>query len=289
MANSTTHIAPITLKGYLVNSFITKATLTRAIKEIEPKALTTIITTAEGIEVDIGEVGTMIVDASAHSDRASTQWKDAAKAAYDLGIRTDMLTPRIPDGVDAAGKKKTKLNPDCNRDLFNSIVQYILAGISAAKPTQYFEGLCKPGTSGEDQIAKAKAACTWTVLEIANCSSDFLKGKQCDVFRTMRLAYIGQAAGTYMVRLRGYLTDLEFPDRKREARAVRAAERDAAKSTETTPEVSGHLLDRMAALLAEFNASVLVLKNAAGVTLTGVIEAQNAGLELAARIGQIKR
>ena len=87
--------------------------------------------------------------------------------------------------------------------------------------------------------------------------------------------------GPMMARLRGHIDKLENPDKVRGAKSEKTADKAAAPN-------DGPLLDRMTAMLQEFNANVLTLKDDNGRTLAGVIAAQEAGLELLARIGQLK-
>ena len=265
-------------------SYITKNAIANAVDEIDPTKYYIMVETAAGT-VDITPIIFQIVDASAHSDKSSTQWKDTAKNAWDKGIRSDMITPRIPDGIDANGKKKTKKNPGVNDVLFESLRQAILMGISVNRPKAVY-GIPRPNASGADVLAKKPAAFTWSAYEVANCTTAYLVGKQDDTFRDLRNKYNNWAGGTYMGRLRGYLDDLEFPDRKREARATKAAEKEAAAAAAVEPNAP--LLQRGKATLNELVATLLTMKRPDGTTMSGVVEAHAACCESLARLGQVK-
>lgn len=264
-------------------NYITKTAITKSIETNMGKMQTT-FSTAVG-DVDVAPLMLAIVDASAHSDRSSTQWKDAAKLAYDMGITSDMLTPRIPDGVDANGKKKTKKNPGCDEKIFEAIRQANLAGISVNRPASVYS-IARPDAPGADVLAKKTSAFTWSAFQVANCPTTYLVGKQDDVFKDMRTKYNGWAGGTYMGRLRGYIFDLEFPDAKRDARMARAAEKEAAAEAAASPDAP--LLERGKAMVLELTAKLLTMKRPDGTTMDGVVKAHEACCEALARLGQVK-
>lgn len=265
-------------------NYLNKSVITKAFDSIDASRVATVFETSVG-KVDISALMTQIVDASAHTDRASTQWKDAAKTAWDLGIRVDMITPRIPDGVGADGKKKSKKNPGCNRELYASIIQANIAGISASRAPAVYT-IPRPNAPGADVLARKVSAFTWTALEVANCPTAYLVGKQDDTFTTNRTKFNSWAGGSYMSRLQGYLTDLEFPDRKAQARAARAAEKEA--NEDAAAEPNAPLLQRGKDVLNELVASLLTMKRPDGSTMSGVVQAHEAVCEAVARLGQVK-
>lgn len=266
-------------------NYLNKNIITKAFDSIDASRVATVFETSVG-RVDISELMSQIVDASAHTDRAGMVWKDAAKTAWDLGIRVDMITPRIPDGVGADGKtKKTKKNPGCNRELYASIIQANLAGLSASRAPAVYT-IPRPNAPGADVLARKVSAFTWTAMEVVNCPSAYLVGKVDDNFTPNRIKFRQWAGGRYISLLQGYLTDLEFPDRKAQARAARLAEKEA--NEDAAVDLDAPLLERGRAMLQELAAGLLVMKRPDGTTMFGVIEAHNAVLEAAARLGQVK-
>ena len=271
-------------KGYTVN-YITKTAIAKAFDSIDASRVATVFETAVG-KVDISELMSQIVDASAHTDRSGMVWKDAAKTAWDLGIRVDMITPRIPDGVGADGKtKKTKKNPGCNRELYASIIQANLAGLSASRAPAVYT-IPRPNAPGADVLARKVSAFTWTALEVVNCPSAYLVGKVDDNFTPNRIKFRQWAGGRYISLLQGHLTDLEFPDRKAQARAARLAEKEA--NEDTAAEPNAPLLQRAKDVLNELIAGLLAMKRADGATMSGVVQAHEAVCEAVARLGQVK-
>lgn len=268
-------------------NYITKTAISKAVETNMGKMQTT-FTTSVG-DVDVSPLLLSIVDASAHADRSMTQWKDAAKIAYDMGITSDMLTPRIPDGVDAKGDKKTKKNPGLDANIFEAIRQANLAGISINRPAAVYS-IPRPDAPGADVLAKKASAYTWSAFQVANCSTAYLVGKQDDVFKGWRTKYNSWAGGTYMGRLRGYIFDLEFPDAKQEARMARIAEKEAAEEAAAALAAApdAPLLERGKATVLELTAKLLTMKRPDGTTMDGVVQAHEACCEALARLGQVK-
>ena len=264
-------------------NYITKTAIAKSL-ETNLGKMQTVVETAVG-KIDMAPLMLAIVDASAHSDKSLTQWKDAAKLAYDMGITSDMITPRIPDGVDAKGDKKTKKNPGLDAGVFESIRLANLAGISVNRPVAIFT-IARPDAPGADVLAKKASAFTWTAYQVATCPTAYLVGKQDDIFKGWRTKYNSWAGGTYMGRLRGYIFDLEFPDAKRDARMQRAAEKEAAEEAAASPNAP--LLERGKAMLLEMAAKLLTLKRPDGTTMDGVVQAHESVLETLARLGQVK-
>jgi hypothetical protein len=218
-------------------------------------------------KLNLTPIASAVAGASSAETVSRDKWLVASKATCKAGVTVAMLTK---------GTEKAP-NVEYDADVYATIREFIIIGISASKKAQKFES-ARAGESGAEAL---KGSHMWTVAQIVALTREELRDIDDDQLKMARRSYMQLIDGTMMGRLRGYMDRIENPEKARKARAE--------KNGKAAPEASGHLLDRMTTLLSEFNASVLALKNAAGVTLTGVIEAQNAGLELAARIGQIKR
>ncbi len=217
--------------------------------------------------LNLTPIASAVAGASSAETVSRDKWLVASKATAKAGVTVAMLTK---------GTEKHP-NPAYDAEVYATIREFIITGISASKKAQKFES-ARAGETGADSL---KGSHLWTVAQIVALTREELRDIDDDQLKMARRAYMQLIDGTMMNRLRGYMERIENPEKARKVRNE--------KNTKAAPESSGHLLDRMAALLTEFNASILALKNSEGVTLSGVIEAQNAGLELAARIGQIKR
>jgi len=215
-----------------------------------------------------GAQSAVFADAASAEHQARDRWAKAAKVAVKAGVKLVMLTK---------GTEKAP-NPYYDAQVVEVIRTAIVAGVSASKRGMKFS-TALPGASGAEVISGKMHS--WTVADLLSLTRDQLRDIEDDVLKTQRRTFMQLIDGPMMARLRGHIDKLENPDKARNARTEKTAEKTAA-----APD--GPLLDRMTAMLQEFNASVLALKDANGKTLVGVIQAQEAGLELLARIGQLK-
>ena len=87
--------------------------------------------------------------------------------------------------------------------------------------------------------------------------------------------------GPMMSRLRGHIDKLENPDKARNARTEKTADKAAA-------EPNAPLLQRGKDVLNELAAGLLLMKRDDGTKMDGIIQAHDAVLEALARLGQVK-
>ena len=216
-----------------------------------------------------GAQSAVFVDAASAEHQARDRWAKAAKAAVKAGVKLVMLVK---------GTEKAP-NPLFDPQVVEVIRTAIIAGVSASKKSMKFS-TALPGAAGAEIVGGKMHP--WTVADLLSLTRDQLREIEDDVLKTQRRTFMMLVDGPMMSRLRGHIDKLENPDKARNARTEKTAEKTAAPN-------DGPLLDRMAALLAEFNANVLVLKDDNGKTLPGVIEAHEAGLAMAACIGQMRK
>ena len=213
--------------------------------------------------------------ASAFSDAASAEhqardkWVKAAKVSVKAGVKLVML---------AKGTEKAP-NALYDAQVVEVIRTAIITGVSASKKSMKFSAPL-PSTAGADIVSGKMHS--WTVADLLSLTREQLRDIDDDVLKTQRRTFMQLVDGPMMSRLRGHIDKLENPDKVRNARTEKTADKAAAPN-------DGPLLDRMAAMLAEFNANVLTLKDELGKTLPGVIAAHEAGLTMAACIGQMRK
>jgi hypothetical protein len=215
-----------------------------------------------------GAQAAVFSDAASAEHQARDRWVKAAKVSVKAGVKLAMLVK---------GTEKAP-NPQYDAQVVEVIRAAIVAGVSASKKSMKFSSPL-PGSTGADMVSGKMHA--WTVADLLALTRDQLRDIEDDVLKTQRRTFMQLVDGPMMSRLRGHIDKIENPDKARGTKGEKTADKAAAPN-------DGPLLDRMAALLQEFNASVLALKDANGKTLAGVIQAQEAGLELLARIGQLK-
>ena len=206
------------------------------------------------------------VDAASAEHAARDRWVKAAKTAVKDGVTVAMLTK---------GTEKAP-NPQFDKEVVAVLRACIINGVSASKKGMKFSSPLPSATGAEIVAGKMHS---WTVNDLLALTTAQLRDIDDDVLKTQRRAYMQLVDGPMMSRLRGYIDRIENPDKARGTR-----KNDAAAPAKDAP-----LLDRMVALLGEFNAQVLALKDDSGKALPGVIQAQEAGLELLARIGQMRK
>lgn len=208
-------------------------------------------------------------EAASAEHAARDKWVKAAKTSVKAGVKLVMLV------------KGTEKAPNAQYDaqVVEVIRTAIITGVSVSKKGMKFS-TALPGSTGAEMVSGKMH--TWTVADLLSLTRDQLRDIDDDVLKTQRRTFMQLVDGPMMSRLRGHIDRLENPDKARNARTEKTAEKAAA-------EPNGPLLDRMAVMLAEFNANVLTLKDDAGKTLPGVIAAQEAGLTMAACIGQMRK
>jgi hypothetical protein len=211
-------------------------------------------------------------DSGAFSDAASAEhaardrWVKAAKVAVKAGVVLGMLvkgTEKFP-------------NPQFDKDVVSVIRAAIVAGVSASKKGMKFSSPL-PSATGADTVNSKMH--TWTVSDLLALSKDQLRDIDDDVLKTQRRQFMQLVDGPMMSRLRMHIDKIENPDK---VRGKKGEKTDAA-----TPVNEGPLWDRLAALLAECNATCMTWKDEKGSTPKGLIALQESTLEAAAVLGQV--
>ena len=212
--------------------------------------------------------------ASAFSDAASAEhqardkWVKAAKVSVKAGVKLVMLI------------KGTEKAPNAHYDaqVVEVIRTAIITGVSASKKGMKFS-TALPGSTGADMVSGKMH--TWTVADLLSLTRDQLREIDDDVLKTQRRTFMQLVDGPMMSRLRGHIDKLENPDKARNARTEKTAEKAAA-------ELNAPLLQRGKDMLNELAAGLLALKRDDGTKMDGIIQAHDAVLEALARLGQVK-
>lgn len=216
--------------------------------------------------LNLAAIAAVVSGAASAESSARDKWATAARAAYKAGVSVLMLVKG----------SKTEPNEQFDPVVFETLRQYIIAGVSASKKPQAYDSV-RPDASGDDALGKVGK--TWSFAQIVNLNKEQLRAIDDDKLRTQRRVSIQLVDGTMLGRLRGYLDRIENPEREK---VGKTAKKMAANDADAP------FMERLVAMLHQFNAEVLMMKGANGQTLSGVIQAQEAGLELLARIGQMK-
>ena len=212
--------------------------------------------------------------ASAFSDAASAEhaardkWVKAAKVSVKAGVKVVMLV------------KGTEKAPNALYDaqVVEVIRTAIITGVSASKKGMKFS-TALPGSTGADMVSGKMH--TWTVADLLSLTRDQLREIDDDVLKTQRRTFMQLVDGPMMSRLRGHIDKLENPDKARNARTGKTAEKAAA-------EPNAPLLQRGKDVLNELAAGLLLMKRDDGTKMDGIIQAHDAVLEALARLGQVK-
>ena len=212
--------------------------------------------------------------ASAFSDAASAEhqardkWVKAAKVSVKAGVKLVMLI------------KGTEKAPNAHYDaqVVEVIRTAIITGVSASKKGMKFS-TALPGSTGADMVSGKMH--TWTVADLLSLTRDQLREIDDDVLKTQRRTFMQLVDGPMMSRLRGHIDKLENPDKARNARTEKTAEKAAA-------ELNAPLLQRGKDVLNELAAGLLLMKRDDGTKMDGIIQAHDAVLEALARVGQVK-
>jgi hypothetical protein len=240
---------------------MTKATLT-------PVAAAILTRGADGVfeSSAMGTVVSAVSSAASMQTKANDKWLSAGTAAFKAGITVAMITESTEKNP----------NPQFNEKVYQQLWDAVVIGVSAGKGEVKFTEP-NPFSTGADQLKK-KDFHRWTVSQVLALDKAALRLVTDPVFRTQRKVF-QQNVGSMVNRLRTYIDRLEDPDKARAARTEKVA-----KVAKDAP-----MLDRMAAMLVEFNANVLALKDEKGKALSGVIQAQEAALHLAALVGAMRK
>lgn len=166
-------------------------------------------------------------------------------------------------------------NPKFDQAVYGAIRTAIITGVSASQKGMKF-GTALPSAAGADIVSKADHV--WNVSDLLALTRDQLREIDDAVLKTQRTYYKSMVEGTMFGLVRKYLDRIENPDK---VRGVKSADKTAA------PADAGPIWDRLAALLAEVNSTCLAWKDAKGATPKGLIDLQEAGLEMAANLGQV--
>ena len=212
--------------------------------------------------------------ASAFSDAASAEhaardkWVKAAKVSVKAGVKLVMLV------------KGTEKAPNALYDaqVVEVIRTAIITGVSASKKGMKFS-TALPGSTGADMVSGKMH--TWTVADLLDLTRDQLREIDDDVLKTQRRTFMQLVDGPMMSRLRGHIDKLENPDKARNARTEKTADKAAA-------ELNAPLLQRGKDVLNELSAGLLLMKRDDGTKMDGIIQAHDAVLEALARLGQVK-
>lgn len=212
--------------------------------------------------------------ASAFSDAASAEhaardkWVKAAKVSVKAGVKLVMLV------------KGTEKAPNALYDaqVVEVIRTAIITGVSASKKGMKFS-TALPGSTGADMVSGKMH--TWTVADLLGLTRDHLREIDDDVLKTQRRTFMQLVDGPMMSRLRGHIDKLENPDKARNARTEKTADKAAA-------EPNAPLLQRGKDVLNELAAGLLAMKRDDGTKMDGIIQAHDAVLEALARLGQVK-
>ena len=212
--------------------------------------------------------------ASAFSDAASAEhaardkWVKAAKVSVKAGVKVVMLV------------KGTEKAPNALYDaqVVEVIRTAIITGVSASKKGMKFS-TALPGSTGADMVSGKMH--TWTVADLLDLTRDQLREIDDDVLKTQRRTFMQLVDGPMMSRLRGHIDKLENPDKARNARTEKTADKAAA-------ELNAPLLQRGKDVLNELSAGLLLMKRDDGTKMDGIIQAHDAVLEALARLGQVK-
>ena len=212
--------------------------------------------------------------ASAFSDAASAEhqardkWVKAAKVSVKAGVKLVML---------AKGTEKAP-NALYDAQVVEVIRTAIITGVSASKKGMKFS-TALPGSTGADMVSGKMH--TWTVADLLDLTRDQLREIDDDVLKTQRRTFMQLVDGPMMSRLRGHIDKLENPDKARNARTEKTADKAAA-------ELNAPLLQRGKDVLNELSAGLLLMKRDDGTKMDGIIQAHDAVLEALARLGQVK-
>jgi hypothetical protein len=234
-------------------------------------AITNIRMDSNKIGVATPTVLAAVSSAASMQTKANGKWIHAATVAFKAGITVAMIT----EGTEA------EPNPQFSQDVYDKLWDATMLGVSAGKGELKFSEP-NPFATGAEQLgtAKKKEFHRWTVAQVLALDKAALRLVTDPIFRKMRKEFQANV-GTMMNQLRRYVDRLENPDKERAAKPE--------KNKKSAAEKDLPMLDKMAALLQDFNAQVLALKDTEGKTLPNVLEMHEAGLHLAALIGQNRK
>ena len=215
-----------------------------------------------------GAQAAVFSDAASAEHQARDRWVKAAKVSVKAGVKLVMLI------------KGTEKAPNAHYDaqVVEVIRTAIITGVSASKKGMKFS-TALPGSTGADMVSGKMH--TWTVADLLSLTRDQLREIDDDVLKTQRRTFMQLVDGPMMSRLRGHIDKLENPDKARNARTEKTAEKAAA-------ELNAPLLQRGKDVLNELAAGLLLMKRDDGTKMDGIIQAHDAVLEALARVGQVK-
>ncbi len=215
-----------------------------------------------------GAQAAVFSDAASAEHQARDRWVKAAKVGVKAGVKLVMLI------------KGTEKEPNAHYDpqVVDVIRTAIITGVSASKKGMKFS-TALPSSTGAEMVSGKMH--TWTVADLLGLTRDQLRDIDDDVLKTQRRTFMQLVDGPMMSRLRSHIDKLENPDKARNARTEKTADKAAA-------EPNAPLLQRGKDMLNELAAGLLALKRDNGTTMDGVIQAHEAVLEALARLGQVK-
>lgn len=215
-----------------------------------------------------GAQAAVFSDAASAEHQARDRWVKAAKVGVKAGVKLVMLVK---------GTEKAP-NPEYDPQVVDVIRTAIITGVSASKKGMKFS-TALPSSTGAEMVSGKMH--TWTVADLLSLTRDQLRDIDDDVLKTQRRTFMQLVDGPMMSRLRGHIDKLENPDKARNARTEKTADKAAA-------EPNAPLLQRGKDMLNELAAGLLALKRDDGTKMDGIIQAHDAVLEALARLGQVK-
>ena len=224
--------------------------------------------------LDLAPLAPLIAAAVTSQLGTDKKWKVVGIGAYKQGVRVAMLRPTI---TNAAGESVP--NPEYCEGTKNTIDAYIIGTLTASCKPEKFDAV-QPWATGADAM---KSEAHWTIAEVLSLTTAQLReiSVTCKMVGRAKREYT-QRVGSLFALVRKYVDQYENPEKV-------VVKREAKTNPKGKTAADAPLLDRMVSLLAEFNANVLGLKDDTGKTLPNVIAAHEAGLDLLAKIGQMRK
>jgi hypothetical protein len=233
------------------------------------KTVTVIATAAAATfksPLDLSPLAPFVAAAVSGYIAGTKKWKTLAEQAYKRGVRVAMLKKGSKD----------EPNPQFCEGTHADLRCMLIASATASNKPEKFP-VVQPWATGADAL---KSEAHWTVADILALTTEQIRDLNCKLLTRSKRDYIQLIDGALFSQVRKYLDEYENPERVREPKPKK---NDAAK-----PAADAPLTERTVALVTEFCAKVLAMKDDTGKTLPGVIQAQEAGFEFLARIGQMK-
>lgn len=212
----------------------------------------------------VAQHGADISSAVSAEVKVTDKWVALGRALYTDGVRVAML-------VKSTEKSP---NPLADETLINTIMQFVVAGLSSARKGLEYR-TPNPRAPGKEQV---RGHHRWTVSDLLSLSAEEVRAIEDETLKNARRHY-QQIAGTMLNRIRFYVDRQENPDKTRESGKGKGKTETKAETPSIPRTVAGFMF-----ALNDMNANI----NMIGLSARDAENIRDALLDTIARLKAAK-